>query len=350
MRVGIIGASGYTGGELLRLLLLHPKVEVTIATSRKHEGEYLYRIHPNLRGITNMKFSKHDLEFVSERGDLVFTALPHGTSMNFMPRIVESGVKVIDLSADFRLKDPKAYEVWYGLKHSCPELLPKFIYGAPELHREEIRKANYVATPGCTALATILALAPLVKEGLVEANRVIADVKIGSSGAGASPSIFTHFSERFGVVRPYKPVMHRHTAEVEQELSMLFGREVRVGMTPHGVNMVRGILSTCHSFLTRDVSVSELWRVYRGMYGGEPFVRLVRDLKGIYRYPDPKMVIGSNFADVGFELDTWARRVVSFCAIDNLMKGAAGTAVQCMNLMLGYDEKTGLEQPPLHPV
>jgi len=350
MRVGIIGASGYTGGELLRLLLRHPKVELTIATSRKHEGEYLYRVHPNLRGLTDMKFQKHDVEAVVERSDLVFTALPHGTSMNFMPRLVEGGVKVIDLSADFRLRDPKAYEIWYGFKHPCPELLERFVYGLPELHRDEIRGASYVATPGCTAMATILALAPLVEAGIVELDRLVADVKIGSSGAGASPSIFTHFSERFGVVRPYKPVMHRHTGEVEQELSGLVGEDVRVAMTPHGVNMVRGILSTCHSFLSKEVGIPDLWRAYRRMYGKEPFVRLIRDLKGLYRYPDPKMVIGSNFADVGFELDGWAKRVVSFCAIDNLMKGAAGTAVQCMNLMLGYDERTGLETPPLHPV
>ncbi|MGQ9719194.1 MAG: N-acetyl-gamma-glutamyl-phosphate reductase [Nitrososphaerales archaeon] len=350
MRVGIMGASGYVGGELLRILLFHPKVEVTCATSRRYAGDYLHHVHPNLRGITDLKFMAQKPEDMIDRCDLVFSALPHGSAVKAIPYYAEREMKVIDLSADFRLKNPEDYQKWYGYEHPHPNLIERFAYGLPELHREEIKKSSLVACPGCMAIASILALAPLVKGNVIEKERIVVDVKIGSSGSGVAPSPATHHANRFGVVRPYKPVGHRHTAEIEQELNSIGGGKVKVAMSAHAVNMVRGILSTCHTFTLRPLTIPDLWKLYRGFYQKEPFIRLVRDKKGLYKLPDPKVVIGTNYCDVGFEVDEHVNRVVAFSAIDNLVRGAAGTAVQNMNIMLGIDEKTGLESPGLHPV
>jgi LysW-gamma-L-alpha-aminoadipyl-6-phosphate/LysW-L-glutamyl-5-phosphate reductase len=350
MKVGIVGASGYVGGELLRLLLFHEKVEVAYATSREYEGELVYRVHPNLRKVTDLVFTKPDPAIVAKDCDLVFTAVPHGAAVKLVSKYLEQGVKVVDMSADARLKEATDYEKWYGFKHADPELLKKAIYGMPELHREEIKNARLVACPGCMATASILALAPIFKANLVDLNKIVVDAKIGSSGSGAKPSLSTHHAERFGVVRSYKPVGHRHTAEIEQELSRLAGEKITVSMSPHAVNMVRGILSTCHVFLNKPVKGVEVWKIYRSMYQDEPFIRLVRDKKGIFRLPDPKIVIGSNFCDVGFELDEHSTRLVALGAIDNLIKGAAGQAVQDMNIMSGFDEREGLKMAGLHPV
>jgi N-acetyl-gamma-glutamyl-phosphate/LysW-gamma-L-alpha-aminoadipyl-6-phosphate reductase len=350
MKVGVFGASGYVGGELLRLLLRHPQVEVTAATSNTYSGEFIHRVHPNLRGQTNLKFVISEPSRIIDECDLLFVATPHGVSSTFMPQILETGLRVIDASADFRLENLEDYPKWYGWDHKCPELLGKAAYGLPELHRDEIKKAQLVAGPGCMAATAILALAPIVKTGNVEKNRIVVDLKVGSSGAGAKPSLSSHHPEHYGVVRPYKPVGHRHTAEIEQELTALAGEKVSVGMSAHAVNMVRGILATCHVFLTGSISPIEIWRLYRGFYGDEPFIRLVRDKKGIYRYPDPKIVVGSNYCDVGFEIDENANRAVFLSALDNLMKGAAGTAVQDMNIMCGWDEREGLWDSGLHPV
>ncbi len=351
MRVGIIGASGYTGGELLRLLLLHPEVEITQATSREYAGEYIFRVHPNLRSVTSLKFDEPNLSKTVERCDIAFTATPHGVSAKLVPRLLESGLKVIDLSADFRLKNPEDYPRWYGWSHPHPELLKRAVYGVPELHREEIKGALLVACPGCMAVATTLALAPVVKANLVDVERIVADIKVGSSGGGVKPSAATHHAERFGVVRAYKPVGHRHTAEVEQELKLISGySDLKVSISAHAVNMVRGILSTVHTFLMKDTDVAQIWKAYRALYQDEPFIRFVRDHKGLYRFPDPKIVIGSNYCDIGFELDNHTNRLVILSAIDNLMKGAAGTAVQNLNLLLGIDERIGLQHIGLHPV
>lgn len=350
MKAGILGASGYVGGELLRLLLKHPKVEVSFVTSRRNTGEFVYRVHPNLRGQTRLKFVALDPSKITDECDLLFVATPHGVSSTFMPQIIETGMPVIDVSADFRLKDPQAYVKWYNWEHKCPELLEKSVYGLPELHREEIKKAKLVACPGCMAATAILALAPIMKARRVEKNRVIVDFKVGSSGGGAHPSYASHHPEHYSVVRPYKPVGHRHTAEIEQELSILADGKVSVAMSAHAVNMVRGILATCHVFLTDSISIVDVWRLYRQFYRGEPFIRLVRDAKGIFRYPDPKVLVGSNYCDVGFEIDKDNNRLVLLSALDNLMKGAAGTAVQNMNIMRGWDEREGLWDSGLHPV
>jgi N-acetyl-gamma-glutamyl-phosphate/LysW-gamma-L-alpha-aminoadipyl-6-phosphate reductase len=345
-----MGASGYVGGELLRILLFHNKVEVTCATSRRYAGDYLHHVHPNLRGLTDLKFMEQKPEDVVDRCDLVFFALPHGSAVKTIPYYVERGMKVIDLSADFRLKNPEDYQKWYGYEHPHADLIERFVYGLPELHREEIKKSSSVACPGCMAIASILALAPLIKGNLIEKERIVIDVKIGSSGSGVAPSPATHHANRFGVVRPYKPVGHRHTAEIEQELNSIGEGKVKVAMSAHAVNMVRGILSTCHTFTLRPLAIPDLWKVYRSFYQKEPFIRLVRDRKGLYKLPDPKVVIGTNYCDIGFEADEHINRVVAFSAIDNLVRGAAGTAVQNMNIMLGIDERTGLESPGLYPV
>ncbi len=348
--MGIVGASGYVGGELLRILLLHPHVEVTLVTSRKYKGEYVHRVHPNLRGVTELKFTDSDLTETSDSFDFLFFALPHGASSKILPQYIDRGIKLIDTSADFRLKNPKDYQKWYNMEHQSPELLQEVVYGLPELHREEIKKANIVACPGCDAISATLALAPIVKAERIENDKIVVDVKIGSSGAGAQPSLSTHHAERSGVVRPYKPVGHRHTPEIEQELSALTEKRITIAMSSHAVSMVRGILATCHTFVTSPITITDVWRCYRSFYSGEPFVRLVRDRRGIFRFPDPKIVVGSNYCDIGFEIDDHINRLVLLSAIDNLVKGSAGIAVHNMNIMLGIDEKVGLEQPGLHPV
>lgn len=350
MRVGIIGGSGYVGGELLRLLLSHPHAEVTTVVSRKYAGEFVFLVHPNLRGATNLKFVPLDLHHVAENCDLVFTAMPHGASVSLVPKLLEVGLKVIDMSADFRLKNPGDYIKWYGWEHTHPDLLKESVYGLPELHRQEMKNARLIACVGCMAAGTILGLAPLVEADVIEKDRVVVDAKIGSSGAGSKPSPATHHAEKFGGVRPYKPVGHRHIAEIEQELNLLTDKPLTISFSPHSVNMARGILSTIHVFLTKSLAVREVWKIYRSRYHGEPFIRLVRYQKGLYRFPNPKVVIGSNFCDIGFELDSHVNRLIILSAIDNLMKGASGQGVQCFNVVLGVDERTGLESMGFHPV
>jgi len=351
VKAGVFGASGYVGGELLRLLLQHPHVEIAAATSNTYVGEYVHRVHPNLRGQTTLKFIKSDPSSLSDC-DILFIATSHGVSSTIIPRLIgaETGVRIIDASADFRLKNPEDYPKWYNWHHKCPELLQKAVYGLPELHREKIRNAQLVACPGCMAVSAILALAPLVKMRKIEMDRIVVDVKVGSSGAGTKPSLSSHHSEHYSAVRPYKPVGHRHIAEIEQELGALAKGRVLVSMSVHAVNMVRGILSTCHVFGIEPLTSAEFWRIYREFYAEEPFIRFVRDRRGVFRYPDPKIVVGTNYCDIGFEVDTHINRVVILSAIDNLMKGAAGTAVQNMNIMLGFDEREGLRSLGLHPV
>jgi N-acetyl-gamma-glutamyl-phosphate/LysW-gamma-L-alpha-aminoadipyl-6-phosphate reductase len=349
LRIGIVGGSGYVGGELLRLLLLHPEVEVTVVTSRQ-SGEYVFSAHPNLRGLTQLKFVPIDLAELQKNCDLIFTSAPHGESMNLVPKLLEAGLKVIDMSADFRLKNPDDYDKWYGWKHTHPELLKEAVYGLPELYRQEIKRARLIACPGCMATATILGLAPVIKQGLIENNRIVVDVKIGSSGAGSKLSIASHHPERFSGVRPYKVTGHRHIAEIEQELSNLAAEPMTISFTPHAVNMVRGILSTIHIFFKNPLTSKDVWKTIRGQYEVEPFIRFVKYQKGPYQLPDPKVTMGTNFCDIGFELDPHANRIVLFSAIDNMMKGASGQGVQCLNIVMGIDERTGLKSTGFHPM
>jgi N-acetyl-gamma-glutamyl-phosphate/LysW-gamma-L-alpha-aminoadipyl-6-phosphate reductase len=350
MRIGIIGGSGYVGGELLRLLLLHPQVEVTMVTSRQSAGEYIFNSHPNLRGLTQLKFVPQDIAELQKNCDLVFTATPHGGSVNLVPNLLEAGLKVIDMSADFRLKNPVDYETWYGWKHAHPELLQEAVYGLPELHREEIKKARLIGCPGCMATATILALVPIIKADLVEKNHIVADLKVGSSGGGSKPTAASHHPERFGGVRPYKVVGHRHIGEVEQELNALSNEQINLSFSPHAVNMVRGILATIHAFPKQSIAAKDVWKALRGTYEGEPFIRFVKYQKGSYQLPDPKITLGTNYCDIGFELDPHANRLLMFSALDNMTKGASGQGVQCLNLMMGIDETTGLKSTGFHPM
>ncbi len=353
VRVGIVGASGYVGGELLRILLNHRGTKVTIATSKQYKDEQVYRVHPNLRSSTDLTFAEPDPEKLTSECDFVFTAVPHGSAVKIIPALLEKGLKIVDMSADYRLRDPAAYEHWYKYSHPQPELLKSTVLGIPELYREEIKSSKFVANPGCMAITSILALAPFVKSQLIDLQHIVVDAKIGSSGGGTKPTIATHHAERYGVMRPYKPVDHRHTAELEQELSRLAGESVKVSMTPHAMNTVRGILSTIHCYFTnkdKELTTATVWKALRGFYQNEPFIRFVKDKRGLSRFPDPKILSGSNFCDLGFEIDPRLNRLLILAATDNLMKGAAGNAVQCMNLMLGYDEREGLEFPGLHPI
>ena len=341
MRVAVVGGSGYTGGELLRLLLGHPKVEVAQVTSDSMAGKPVSRAHPNLRKATELKFTPHG---ELDPCDLLFLAMPHGGSMARMPEFLVSAGKVIDLSADFRLKDPALYREYYGVDHPRPDLLAVSVYGLPEIHREAIRDAALVSGPGCIATAAILAIRPLAKAGLIDSDRVIVDAKTGSSAGGLEGGPASQHAERSGVMRIYAPAGHRHTAEIEQEAP------VKVALSCHAVEAVRGILATCHAFTTAPVTPKDLWRVYRDAYAKEPFVRIVTESSGLYRFPEPKILSGTNFCDVGFAIDPHASRIVAVAALDNLMKGAAGSAVQCMNLVAGYPETMGLEFLGLHPV
>jgi N-acetyl-gamma-glutamyl-phosphate/LysW-gamma-L-alpha-aminoadipyl-6-phosphate reductase len=350
LRIGIIGGSGYVGSELLRLLLLHPEVEVTMVTSRQTAGEYVFNTHPNLRGITQLKFVPIDTAELSKNCDIVFTATPHGGSVNLVPKLLEAGLKVIDMSADFRLKNPADYETYYGWTHAHPEMLKDAAYGLPELHREEIKTAKLIACAGCEATAAILALAPIVKAGLVEKDKIVVDIKVGSSGGGSKPTVSSHHPERASGVRPYKVVGHRHIAEVEQELNALSTEPITISFTPHAVNIIRGILATIHTFPKQKIENKDLWRAYRGMYGNEPFIRIVKYQKGPYQLPDPKVTVGTNFCDVGFEIDEHANRLILFSAVDNMVKGAAGQGVQCLNIVMGIDETTGLKSTGFHPM
>lgn len=342
-RVSIVGASGYTGGELLRILLDHPEVEIVQATSRSHLGEYVYQVHPNLRKRTTLKFSDPEqLEPV----DVLFLALPHGQAQHKIEQYAALATRIVDLSADFRLRDATTYEKWYGEPHAAPNWLNRFVYGLPELHRAEIRAARYVSGVGCNATATNLALLPLVKAGLIESDDpIVVEIKVGSSEGGAEGNPGTHHPERSGVIRTFSSFGHRHTAEVIQEMGV-----PNVVLTMTSVDLVRGALATVHARVKPGVTTKDLWKAYRAVVAENPFLRLVKEQRGIYRVPEPKILAGSNYADLGFDLDEHSGHVVSICAIDNLMKGASGTAVQCMNLMLGLEETTGLTFSGLHPI
>ncbi len=344
IRAAIVGASGYAGGELLRLLLGHPEVEVTQVTSESHVGQYAYSQHPNLRGRTNLKFVS--VAEVQEC-DVLFLAMPHGEAMSRIEHFAALGERVIDLSADFRLRDPDDYQRWYDHPHANPEWLNKFVYGLPEVHRAELAGARYASGVGCNASVTTLSLLPLYKRGLV--RETVVEVKVGSSEGGNSPSAASHHPEREGVVRTYAPVGHRHIAELVQELG-LNPAQPGLYFSVTSVGTVRGALATCHCLLHEDLTERDLWQIYRQDYGKEPFIRLVTSRHGIYRFPEPKILSGSNYCDIGFASDPGNRRVVIVGGIDNLMKGAAGSAVQCMNAMVGLPETTGLEFTGLHPI
>jgi N-acetyl-gamma-glutamyl-phosphate/LysW-gamma-L-alpha-aminoadipyl-6-phosphate reductase len=339
--VSIVGGSGYVGGELLRLLLFHPHVKLGQVTSASQAGRYVHTVHPNLRGVTALRFAHPD---ALAAADVLFLAMPHGQAGGAIQHYADLSRWLIDCSADFRLRDPDVFARWYGTAHPAPEWLDRFVYGLPERYRARLAGTRYASGVGCNATATILALAPLADAGLLA--QVVVDVKVGSSEAGAQPGASSHHPERSGAVRSFKLTGHRHQAEVVQAL----GDDFTLHFSVTAVELVRGVLATCHCLLKETLEEKDVWQMYRAAYRDEPFVRLVKSRSGLHRYPEPKFLAGSNYCDVGFEIDPDTGRLVVVSAIDNLMKGAAGSAVQAMNVMLGWDEMAGLTFPGLHPI
>jgi N-acetyl-gamma-glutamyl-phosphate/LysW-gamma-L-alpha-aminoadipyl-6-phosphate reductase len=347
-RVSIVGGSGYGGGELLRLLTGHPRVKVAQVISASHAGDYVHTVHPNLRpwgGRQPAEPLRFAVPGELQPCDVLFVALPHGESQRAIERLARFGERIVDLSADFRLRDPEEYAQRYGQSHAAPAWLAQFAYGLPEVERDAIRKSRYVSGVGCNATAAILALLPALRAGILQPDqRIFVDVKAGSSEGGATPSAASHHPERSGAVRSFAPTGHRHEAEVAQALGI---RHVYLSVT--SIELVRGVLATAHAWLREGATEKDVWRAYRATFGQEPFVRIVHDRGGIFRHPEPKLLAGANLADVGWELDARTGRFVAIAAIDNLGKGAAGSAVQCMNLMMDWEETTGLEFGGLHP-
>ena len=347
VQVSIIGGSGYAGGELVRLLLDHPEVELKHVTSERNAGKFVRSVHPNLRKRADLKFSAMDkLDPV----DVIFCALPHGVAMGQMDALRQKAPIIIDLSADFRLRDAADYPKWYGHDHSLPDLLDDFVYGIPELHREEIKSADLISSAGCMATSSILGLYPLYQAQVVDLTKpVVIEAKTGSSGSGGSPGLGSHHPERSGAMRSFKPTGHRHSAEIIQELTV-DGQAPEVAFSATAIEAVRGILATSHVYLKEPLSDKDLWGIYRPAYKDEPFMRLVKEASGVHRYPDPKILSGSNWCDVGFERDPDSNRLVVMAALDNLMKGAAGQAVQAFNIRHGFPEDQALEFTGLHPI
>lgn len=340
--VGIVGGSGYTGGELLRLLHLHREADVTQITSREYVGQYVHTIHPNLRGVSQLQFIHPD---ALKPCDVLFLALPHGVAAKEIEHYAALAPTIIDLSADFRLSSLERYQRWYGEPHPAPQWLDKFVYGLPEVYRDALRGAQYASGVGCNATTINLALLPLARAGLLE--RVTAEVKVGSSEGGHQANAGSHHPVRSGAVRTYKATQHRHLAEVQ----MILGADIPLHFAVTAIEMVRGVHVLAHCYLNQSVTEKDVWKVYRGAYRNEPFVRLVSAKQGLHRFPEPRIVAGTNYCDIGFELDedSDGRHLVVIAALDNLGKGAAGSAVQCMNLMLNFDECTGLEFPGIYP-
>ncbi len=344
LRVSIVGGSGYTGGELMRLLLGHPNAQLTQVTSRQLKGLPVFRSHPNLRSHLDLNFVTPD---EVEPCDVLFLCMPHGKASTEIDRWRSVAPLIVDLSADFRLRSPQRYQHWYGEAHPKPGALATAQYGLPEVNRANLAGASLISGVGCNATAMTLALKPLADAGLIK--RAICDVKVGSSEAGAEPSAGSHHPVRARTARTYSASGHRHLAEVEQNLSSTDGVGLDVDATITAIDMVRGVLCTAHIDTTEPLETKTLWKLFRSAYNDEPFVRIVADRQGPHKFPDPRILVGSNHADVGFAIDERSGRVITFCAIDNLVKGAAGSAVQSMNIALGLPETAGLNFPGLHP-
>ena len=342
--VAIVGASGYTGVELARLLLAHPNANITCLTSRQHVGTPFSEVFPSMRGQLDLTCDPVDIGLICNKADLVFTALPHKTAMEVVPQFLDAGKKVIDLSADYRLQNAQTYADWYQA-HTSPYLLDEAVYGLPELYRSQIAGARLIANPGCYPTSVALALAPLIQHALIDVGSLIIDSKSGVSGAGRvakEGSLYCEVNESF---RAYGVATHRHTPEIEQTLSNLAGREVTVSFTPHLLPVNRGILTTCYASLVQSMTTEEVLTQFNEQYATEPFVRVLPAGK----LPDVGFVRGSNYCDIGVVCDERTGRIVVISAIDNLVKGAAGQAVQNMNILLALDEATGLRQVGLFP-
>ena len=338
IRVSILGASGYAGIELVRLLYNHPAVQLVHLVSPSSAGEPVEKSYPNFMG-SGLLFEELDLKKAAGDSDVVFTSLPHGVSSQSIAELYNLGATIIDLSGDFRYKDVNVYETWYQCKHSAPDLLKESVYGLPEIHREEIKKSRLIGNPGCYTTCSILPLVPLIRKGLIDPASIIIDAKSGTTGAGKAPSANTHFCEVDESMKAYNVAKHRHTSEIEQELSLAGNRPVVLSFTPHLLPIKRGILSTIYCTFTGD-SADDVHKAYEEAYDGEPFIRLYSS--GL---PEIKHITGSNLCGIGFVLDKRVNRLIIISVLDNLIKGAAGQAIQNMNILFGLNEKSGLDFP-----
>lgn len=343
VRVSIVGASGYGGGELARLLLGHPDVELVHLAADSRQGEAMTDLYPNLRSFTAAVTEPANVERIARDSDVVFLALPNGKAMELAPTILEHS-RVVDLGADFRFKDPQVYEQTYKMPHTSAHLLEMSAYGLTEFHRSDIRRARLVANPGCYPTAALLAILPLLQSQRVTSTTVIIDAKSGISGAGRGLSLGTHFAEVNENVKPYNVASHRHAPEIEQEVAAVFGRPVPISFAPHLIPMTRGILVTAYLPLAGPLTTEGATAVLAEAYAGEPFVRVCSD-----DLPQTKATSGSNFCDVGVRVDRRAGVAIAIAALDNLVKGASGQAIQNMNVMFGLPEQTGLRMPGLYP-
>ena len=342
IKAGIIGSTGYAGQQLVWLLHSHKNVKIVFVSSHNHADVSFSDVYPHYAGLFHQKCV--DIPAAEEQFssiDVLFIALPHGKSSVLAEKAIQSGVKVIDLGADFRLKDSETYQQWYQVNHPCPYLLEKAVYGLPELHQSKIQKASLVANPGCYPTASILALAPLLKAKAIDPSSIIIDAKSGASGAGRSLSPDLHFCEAHENIKAYKVATHRHTSEIEQELGVLAGKELTISFTPHLLPIKRGILSTMYATLTGEYSFEDVYSLYSDFYKGEPFIVLHQEDS----LPQVKYVNGSNMCHIGFVIDKRVRRIIVVSALDNLIKGAGGQAVQNMNILFGLEETTGLLNP-----
>ncbi len=347
LKVAVLGGSGYTGGELLRLLNQHPHIKITTVTSERSAGKPVADLFPNLRNC-RLIFEPLSIKNIIKKADLFFLCLPHRTSQESVANIYHAGKKVIDLSADYRLKDEAVYEKWYNIRHSHKDLLKKSVYGLPELYREKIKNSSIIANPGCYPVSIILGLAPIIKKDFTDTDSIIIDSKSGASGAGRNPARQFMFCEVNESLKAYAVSSHRHTPEIEQELTFLSKNNIRIVFTPHLIPIDRGILSTLYVSLKKKVNVSDVLKIYHNFYAKEPFVRILKNGE----YPDTKAVRGSNFCDIAVFVDKRnpeKQKLIILSAIDNLIKGASGQAVQNMNVMYGFDETAGLTALPCYP-
>lgn len=348
IKVAIIGATGYVGQELFRILNLHPNVEISHITSMSYQGKNFHEIYESFNKITTLTCSECDLDKISEETDLIFLALPHGIALKKITPSILNKCKIIDLGADFRLKDKDTYEKWYSTEHTSEHFLKQSVYGLCELNREKIKKASLIANPGCYATCSILSLAPLLKEKLINIDSIVIDAKSGVTGAGRSLNLETSYCETNESIKAYKISTHRHIPEIEQELSYIAKKKIILSFTPHLVPMNRGILITCYAKLNKKekLDYQKIKSVYEKYYKDEYFIRLKKE--GIF--PETKWVKGSNFTDIGFKIDERTNNIVIIGVIDNLIKGAAGQAIQNMNIVFNFAEETGLNNPAIFPV
>jgi len=345
IKVGIIGSTGYAGGELVRLLMGHKEAEIKWYGSKSYIGKKYYEVFQNLFQIVDDKCLNDNMEELANEVDVIFTATPQGFCSSLINEKILMKSKIIDLSADFRIKDVNTYEAWYGIEHKSPIFIKEAVYGLCEVNRDKIKKSRLIANPGCYPTCTTLSLYPLLKEGIIDINSIIVDAKSGTSGAGRSAKIDNLFCEVNENIKAYALTNHRHTPEIEEQLSYASGKDVKINFTPHLIPMNRGILTTAYSNLNKEISYEEVKKIYDKYYSEEKFIRVLD--KEVF--PETKWVEASNYVDVNFKIDQRTKRIIVIGAMDNLVKGAAGQAIQNMNIMFGLNETMGLTQVPMFP-